>query len=56
MLLAKSVPCIKKHIQEIGVLYNANIHKQHLKAPCLLDKNAFTKLKHLLMWYFLGKL
>ena len=56
MPLAESVRRTKKHIQEIGVVYDADINKQRTKAPCLLDKKAFARLKHLLTWYSLGKL
>lgn len=52
----ESVRRIKEHIQEIGVLYDADINKQCTKASRLLDKKAFAKLKHLLTWYSLGKL
>lgn len=47
---------IKEHIQKIGIEYDANINKKRTKAPYLLDKKAFAKLKHLLTWYSLGKL
>lgn len=56
MPLVKSVRYIKEHIQEIRIEYNANINKKRTKAPYLLNKKDFAKLKHLLTWYSLGKL
>ena len=56
MPLAESVRRIKEHIQEIGVVYDTDINKQRTKAPRLLDRRAFTKIKHLLTWYSPGKL
>lgn len=40
---------IKKYIQESEVVYGSDINKQHSKVPCLLDKRAFAKIKHLLI-------
>ncbi len=56
MPLAKSVPRIKQHIQEIEVVYHADINKQHTKASRLLDNRVFAKIKHLLTWHSFGKL
>ena len=56
MPLAESVYRIKEQIQEIEIVYDVDINKQCIKAPCLLDRKVFAKLKHLLTWYSLGKL
>lgn len=56
MPLAESVRQIKEHIREIGVMYDANINKQRTKAPRLLDRRAFAKIKHLVTWHSVGKL
>ena len=48
MPLAESVRRIKEHIQEIGIVHDADINKQRTKASRLLDRKAFAKLKHLL--------
>ena len=55
MPLAESVRRIKGHIQEIEVVYDAGINKHCTKAPRLLDKTAFAKIKHLLTCYSLGR-
>ena len=56
MPLAKSVRRIKQHIQEIRVVYDADINKQRIKISRLLDNRVFAKIKHLLTWHSLGKL
>ncbi len=39
---------MKEHMQEIKLVYDQDINKQHIKAPSLLDNRAFAKIKHLL--------
>ncbi len=56
MPIAEFVRQIKEHIQEIRVVYDADINKQRTKAPRLLVNRAFAKIKYLLTWLPLGKL
>ncbi len=56
MPLPESVRRIKEQIQEIRVVYDADINQQCTKAPYLLDNRAFAKMKHFLTWHSLGKL
>ncbi len=53
--LAEFVRQIRDYIKDIGVMYDEEINKQRAKAPCLLDRMAFSKIKQLLTWHSLGK-
>ena len=55
MILAESVRQIRDYIKNMGVIYNEKINKQRAKAPRLLYRMAFSKIKQLLNWHSLDK-
>ncbi len=55
MLLAESVRQIRDYIKNMGVMYDEKINTQHAKAPRLLYRMTFSKIKQLLNWNALDK-
>ena len=55
MPLTGCVRRIRDYIKDIGVIYDEKINKQHAKAPCLLNRKVFIKIKNWLTWNTLSK-